>query len=476
MHIDLTYSYLTHHIVPGPQSFSYFVPLILLPTALLIPRTLLSKWTSIALFMPAMTLATLHAWTKMGGVDVISVDALLWAVYLLILRDPWNGFSYVGRATEYNPENGGGGEKHSISGNLKENGSLSYHGVDGDGAKTTSSLRYLQGGNSYEQAYPHSLKERLPWVFTLLTSIRMQNWKIGRPSHDKAQPPAAASVNRRSFLVRTLISSIRGFLVLDLTRAYVSYDSYFTDTNVPIWAPHAIPWLPFVPPRLLRSAIIGSQAWACISELFYLPCLLPVGLNATGILPDEWSPHTWSPYFGPSQVVLFCGVRGFWGQYWHQSMRSFASEPGYAIADLLSLKRGGLVRYATITTVAFGLTGCIHVGLVPPEPLHATVGVNAIRLSIAAFFWVQPIAMFVEVLTIRVVSRLVPTYSWQSELGLKCRLIGNGIWLTAWFTFCLPLLGEAARQLGYWRIWPLPVSIWKGVRGEGWIAWQFLTT
>jgi len=91
----LTYHDLTHHIIPGPQSYSYFIPHLLLPLALLTPRSLLSRWQSIALFMPIIAATTLHAWWMMGGVDVISVDTLLHALLLLVLKDPWADFRYV---------------------------------------------------------------------------------------------------------------------------------------------------------------------------------------------------------------------------------------------------------------------------------------------------------------------------------------------------------------------------------------------
>ena len=43
------YHHLTQHIVPGPQSLSYFVTLLILPLALLIPRSVLSRWYAVTL-------------------------------------------------------------------------------------------------------------------------------------------------------------------------------------------------------------------------------------------------------------------------------------------------------------------------------------------------------------------------------------------------------------------------------------------
>ena len=86
-------------------------------------------------------------------------------------------------------------------------------------------------------------------------------------------------------------------------------------------------------------------------------------------------------------------------------------------------------------------------GLVPPEPLNATKEANTIRLYVAGFFWVQPIAMLIEVLAIRLLKLVGVT---GSERHLKLKVIVNAMWVTCWFAVCLPLLGEAGRQLGYW--------------------------
>jgi hypothetical protein len=95
MELPYAYMYFVRHIIPGPQSISYLVPHILLPIALLTPRSVLSRWQSIALFMPIMVGCTIHAWTVMGGVDVISLNGLFWTTFLLVLKDPWTEFTLL---------------------------------------------------------------------------------------------------------------------------------------------------------------------------------------------------------------------------------------------------------------------------------------------------------------------------------------------------------------------------------------------
>ena len=157
-------------------------------------------------------------------------------------------------------------------------------------------------------------------------------------------------------------------------------------------------------------------------------------------------------------------------------MRVSVSTPGFALAKAFRLKRKSFTKYTLLCATAFGLSGAIHMGLVPPEPLNATKSPNTIRLYIATFFWVQPIAILLELIVARLIMRRSAPQYWQRSVGLKIRIVVNGLWVIVWFALTLPLLGEASRQLGYWRVWPLPVSLWKGLRGDGWITWPVLLT
>ncbi|KAK5113288.1 hypothetical protein LTR85_010905 [Meristemomyces frigidus] len=428
--------------------------------------------------MPVIAACTAHAWWQMGGVDVISVDKLLWALMLLVLREPWKDFRRIVRK-----EHGGvGNEADAMANELQTPTGVPPLTKEGDVSEQMALMepacdqvdRKADVDQMDGQPYPATFGRRLSWVGVLLVSIRLNNWKINSPSHDRYQPPSPAFQSRTAFMKHAILCFIRGYLILDLTRAYISTDSYFTDTTVSIRSPLPFTSLRLVPPQLLRSMVIGAQAWALLSQVFYLPCLLPVGLHALGWLTDEWSPHNWAPYYGPPQAIFSHGVRGFWGQYWHQTMRWSVSAPGYALADVMRLKSGSVLRYAVITATAFGLSGVVHMGLVPPEPLHSTISPNVIRLYVAGFFWLQPLAMLVELLVGHICVRATSLQYWQHGYALRTRTLANGIWVIVWFTLALSLLGEAGRQLGYWRFWTVPISVWEGLRGEGWIMWPVL--
>ncbi|KAI7201017.1 hypothetical protein D0869_08003 [Hortaea werneckii] len=427
----------------------------------------------------------------MGGVDVISVDVLLWSLLLLVLQDPWKDFRWVVRKdngqkfkrsdTQISASNPGRtlpkAQQAIKEVSTSERTALLQPANSGEATEATQAKNKPHSHvhqHISKHTYPESFYERLQWVGTLLVSIRLNNWKISTPSHDRKQPPTPAFQDRLSFVLYTLFCFMRGYFVLDLTRAYISYDPYFTDPHIPVRSPLPYGDVDGLPAQFVRAMVTGAQAWALISQMFYLPCLLPVGLHALGLLSDEWSPHLWPSYFGSPEAIFLHGVRGFWGKYWHQTMRWSVAGPGYAVADALQLKAGGVVRYSLITLVAFGLSGTVHMGLVPPQPLHATVSANVIRLYVAGFFWTQPIAMLVETLGAKIMSCVTGLSFWQKGAGRLIRLLVNGMWVLMWFTFTMSLLSEAGKQMGYWRVWTVPSSIWQGLRGEGWVAWPVL--
>ena len=157
-------------------------------------------------------------------------------------------------------------------------------------------------------------------------------------------------------------------------------------------------------------------------------------------------------------------------------MRWSVSGPGIAMADYLGLAKKGLARRAIVLCSAFGLSGCVHIGLVPPEPLHLGAGVSVafVRALVGGFFWVQVVGILLEEVVGRCLERVVSRETRRSKAWWWLRAGVNVLWLCGWFCCCMPLLGEAGRQLGWWRHWLVPISLVKGMRGEGWIAWEYL--
>ncbi|KAG9687842.1 hypothetical protein KCU95_g11022, partial [Aureobasidium melanogenum] len=443
--IALTYDKLVNRIVPGPQSLSYFVPLVILPIAFSIPPWTASKQALCAVALPLITASLVHAWTVMGGIDVISFDMLLHSYHLLLFNDPRRHF----RRILARPATA---EKTRTP----ELGSR-------DGKDESTTLQYV------EQAYPAKWSERLPWIGTLLISMRFVDWKIGSPSHDSRQPdrcPKPPSHSR--FILIAILRTLSGYVVMDLTSAWTQQDPYFKTFGVSIDSPlpqHDL--LGLLPPRLIRCTIMALQVWATVGQQFQLPCTLPVALHWMGYLPDAWSPHLWPTFFGSFRAMFSTSnlgaVRNFWGRYWHQTLRYYCSGPGMWLAGLLHLPRRSHSRYMLISATTFFFSGIVHIGLVPPDPMFAIKSANQIRWLILLFFWLQPVGFAFETAVsvgLRRMSTPKPIYT-----------IMNILWFAAWCCFVLPFLGEAGRNLGYWRVWPVPISLWQGITLGKWLTW-----
>ena len=433
------YDHLTRHIVPGPRSTSYFIPFLLLPVALLIPPSVMSHRQLYLIFLPLIYACQVHAWLQIGGLEVISLTLTLWSFVLLVLRDPRRTHRRI-RLT-------------------------AHSGTGKDSEKRRNAF--------VEEAYPESLAKRIPWVLTLLVSIRLARWKIGDPSHDKTQPTPRRT--RVAFSKHALIIIAQAFVVLDAASCYVLTDPYFVISGMRVDEPfpsrskdlpNFLNALRILPPRLLRSAAIAGQIYAMVTSMFYLPTIPVVGLNAIGMLPDEWSPHTWPVFFGSFSAVGERGLRGLWGSWWHHLNRHITSTPGRELAHVMGVPTTSTIGYILLTVSAFCLSGVIHMGMIPPEPASSVMSVNIMRLYLAAFFWAQIPAFQIEL----VVSKLVKT-SVPSVLGFPMTRIFVLLWVAGWLSLTLPLLSVPFREIGYWRYFPLPVSLLRGLAGQGWLTW-----
>ena len=435
-----SYHHLTHHIVPGPNSYSYFIPFLLLPAALLVPPSVLSQRQLAVLFLPAIYACQIHSW-YIAGIDVPSMDLALWSFVLLVCRDPRRTHRRIWVSTP------------------------SAFGDDKRSDETVEDV--------VEEGYPEEWAKRIPWVFTLLVSLRLTGWKIGDPSHDKTQPPARLS--RSAFSKHAVSIVVRSYLILDTTAFYARTDPYFTTSGMEI--DHPFPpastematWLVvlrLLPPRLVRSSVLAGQIYAMVTSMFYIPLIPVVGLNAVGILPYEWSPHTWPLPFGPFSSVAERGLRGLWGRWWHGMNRQITAPPGRLLAQELGIPTNSVTGFALLTLSAFFFSGVTHMGLVPPEPHTVEISALWMRLHIAGFFWAQIPAFAFEVAVSKLVAHSAPqALDWSVTRALVTA------WTAAWLCLTLPLLAVPFRELRYWHYYPVPLSLLHGLSGRNWWTW-----
>ncbi|KAI4229012.1 MAG: hypothetical protein LQ349_006459 [Xanthoria aureola] len=444
-----SYHYLVTHIVPGPNSISYFIPFLLLPTALCIPPSILSQNQIASLFLPLIFACLIHAWSCMNGLDVISVNLMQWSFVLLVCYDPRKTFIRLRQPQTPHPPN------HEKDQHLEKE-------------KPT----YV------EEPYPNTLPRRIPWVLTLLVSLRLSNWKTGHPSHDRQQP--ITPLSRTAFCTHALLLALQSYLILDTTSLLTQSDPYFhiTDTSIthPLPPQLTLPLPPILqhlllklPPRLIRTTILALQPYALITQGGSLPTLPILLLNALHLWPDEWSPHTWPIFFGPLAAVPHHGLRGLWGTWWHQTNR-YLSIPGRSFARWIGLERkSARAGYMCSVVSAFALSGVMHMGLVPPEPVGTEMSAMTMRLYVGAFFWLQILGIGIEVAVVEAFQRVCPS-RWRWRGSMVGRIVTLG-WVGLWGSYTLPLLAVPFRELGYWDYPPLPVSVTRWGLGRGWWAW-----
>ena len=269
--------------------------------------------------------------------------------------------------------------------------------------------------------------------------------------------------------------AVHAYLILDAAGVYAKTDPYFTTSGMGVDHPFPSPshematWLVvlrLLPPRLVRCSVLAGQIYGVVASMFYIPLTMMVALNALGLVPYEWSPHTWPLPFGSFSAVSKRGLRGLWGDWWHGVNRQFTAPPGKSLALALGISTKSTAGFALLTISAFLLSGFSHMGMIPPEPQSSLVSAGRMRLCVAGFFWAQIPAFGIEIAVSKLVARFIPqALSWSVTRAVVIA------WTAAWLCLTLPFLTIPFRELSYWHYHPVPVSPLQGLSGLGWWTW-----
>ena len=461
--ISTSYTHIITCIVPGPRSLSYFVPFVLLPVALLIPPDVVPHQWLPSIFLPPIYAGIFHAWYAIGGVDVISMDGLLWSTYLIGFKDVRREFARL-RSAPTSSRNESDSHRGSRDGKTPPEPSRE-NGTTGLGARVGS----VERSRIVRESYPSALYARLRWVLSLLSSARMSGWSIGDASHDRRQEHTLLHhPSRRAFVLDLLPALVVAQLLLPLCHQMALYEptiqSIYPAART-LNPPTTVSLIQYIVPAALRVPLLhGLFAYACLITGFALPAPLIVATNYLfHFPPDDWSPHTLPHYFGPFSSVLDHGVAGVWGRWWHQNMRVMLSASGPALADYLGLLESSdsrihrEVRYSLHVVAAFFFSGVTHTGLVPPGVAHA----NSLRWRIAGFFWLQAISIILE-RSISLLLRARQRTMVRNDFLKPVRLV----WAIIWLSLTLRLLERPFDELGWWKLWPIPVP-----RSMGALKW-----
>lgn len=413
------YDYLTLHRVPGPRSITYFLPICITFSALMISPSKLSVASLRYVILPAVLVLQGYIWTNHHSFDVVSMQTTLTSFALLGWYDVRRTFKHIERVKP--------------------------------------GLR--------EVSYPKNIYRRLQWLGTLFASLQFTDFLIQNAAHDLKQRNRKPVSAFAQYLWRTTIKALFSFCLLDVT-SYLLQDTSLFPCLTTIG--HACPdslqslatdgLLGFIHVYAAASfalahfpTLVILLAIAPFPELRYHPSISPVVLdNLFGLISSIWQIHqrTW-------------GLRAFWGIFWHQNLRYVTITPGLALVRFLRIPRHSLAWYTVVTWQAFFWSGCIHAGMVPPYPLHTDWSSTALRFRLATFFWLQPLGILIEGL-IDTVRRTKPnngnegTHIFSVYQLLAFLWASTFILVTLWATV-LPV----GRELGWWLLHPVPFSVTK---------------
>ncbi|ETN46505.1 uncharacterized protein HMPREF1541_00690 [Cyphellophora europaea CBS 101466] len=337
------------------------------------------------------------------------------------------------------------------------------------------------------QSYPSDIKHCVLWITDLLISFRGVNWnyrlvnfhpfhsapqnpfEAERPDHksrtaEKTAPPSINDIQRKARR-----SAILLYLGLDLAKTLVIHDPYYfglapIDSPHPLWLLQSHPFLTRLC-RLLLSLYSIIVALSCIFNLSPLLFpLLPDFSTQTGhpISHPSMYPPLWSPT--PITDLLRGGLPAFWGKIWHQMFRFGISQPSAYLIRRYHLNPRSQSGRALQLLIAFGLTASIHAMAAatsfPPNPLNPPRPITGSGL----FFVLQALGMLAQTAFAEAVGS-------KKRWPVGARKAGNAAFVVVWLWYTGPILSDDFARTGVWMFEPLPISLFRGLAGEGWWCW-----
>lgn len=350
------------------------------------------------------------------------------------------------------------------------------------------------------QGFPHdgTWLHLIDWTVDLVTSFRGAGWKhristIGpvdiptlpdlAENQSQKEPTAVSVQNLRSLQLRAVQDFMICYLLLDFLKTTMITDPYFLGL-ASLESPSPWSWLdninqrvPFAT-RLVRLFMSMAGVISALTFIFSLSPLafttiLPCVINVSAITKAPlFEPALYPPMWYPlATSVLYSGLAGFWGKFWHQMFRFGISEPSRVLIERFHLDPRGDVARVIQLLIAFGLSGSIHglgsytsFSLQPSHPLTGSL----------AFFLFQGFGIFLQSSVVKVLHKRI---AWTRTAPATIRQTSNLMFVLLYLYFTGPLLANDFSRCGIWLFEPVPVSLLRGLgfgpggKDEGWWAW-----
>lgn len=405
------------------------------------------------------------------GIGLICAWGTVWSATLLVFNDPRTAFQRLETQRARNTP------KDSAT----QDGSVGQQPVPKESSKEGSSTIDEQGGQQCQepdkfalfwQPYPPHFLHRLDWAMDLVTSFRGPGWNwrirsLPRTAKTDSGGLPSSTTSLPTLVNRSICTYFVLYLIIDACETLFRMDPYFwgiaSITSVP---PDNFPAFIRASPFCTKSYRLFATMSTTAIALQYVMVLNPIffGGIIAHYFPDLsraplHEPFLYPPQWGPATAILDQGLAGFWGKWWHQMFRHGISEPGrWLVVDLLHLNpRSNAARMIQVMT-AFSLSGAMHAcasytQLADTKPLHPFL-----------FFFLQGVGVLAQA----AISRM----TWIKRFPRWLRRLGNVTVVLIWAYFTGPLLADDFARGGIWLFEALPVSIWRGLLGKGWLCWH----
>jgi Membrane bound O-acyl transferase family len=324
---------------------------------------------------------------------------------------------------------------------------------------------------------PKLIWRRLFWVLDLITGVRGVHWSWN-PSPSPPYHPSLSNAcsGRTASFSRNGSHFLIDYFLIDLIKCLMVADPYFIGYPSPRPPPHIAPYI--TSPLALyfyRMLLAVAGAYIAIDLVFAFAVLLQVNVLGPNVLGLNASPVMFPPLWGSPRAVLRKGLRGFWGETWHQMFRMHFESIGDAVAECLLRKhdpgswgcrsvdkrQGGylklsgarvVIRVVTVFLLSGALHACASYTLLGPTRPWAPF----------LFFALQPLGMAIQSACsqhfVRSYLSDSPGY-WRTLLRQGSNFGFTILWLWA----CSGIFMDDMTSGGIWLFEPIPLSLIRGL-------------
>jgi hypothetical protein len=329
------------------------------------------------------------------------------------------------------------------------------------------------------ESMPQSIPRRIFWVLDLLSGFRGVHWVWNSKPLPPFLPALSNPSSKGTILLRNAFHFIIDYLLIDLAKCLMIADPFFINYPGNQSTTHITPYITSsLGLYTYRMLLCAAGVFIAVDLISTFTMLLQVNILGPEIIGLNAFPILFPPIWGSPRAVLIKGLRGFWGETWHQMFRKQFTSVGDAITDAVlrttqqniqpqktSKVQNGLEARTLIRTLTvFLLAGILHAAA-----SYTLLGPTRPWASFA-FFALQPLGIAIQ-----------STCSWffvfdrTSHWKVIFRQISNLIFTMLWLWTTSGLLLNDLTSGGMWIFEPIPVSFIRGLgfskKDQRWWCW-----